>query len=119
MARSIKPDAARALLGEVFDLAEEDFRADVKIDLPEQANAAIERLFASETQAYREALVGCAVARILDPEIDIRLPATENGETAFSGRSLADHAITPFRCHAGTAEDHQVHHQIHHQITWQ
>jgi len=54
------------------------------------------RLFASETQAYREALVGCAVARILNQDVDIRLPATEDGDAAFSGRSLADNAVTPF-----------------------
>jgi SacI restriction endonuclease len=96
MARSIKPEAAKALLADVFEQAEEDFRAGVEIALTADVAAAIERLFVSETQAYREALVGCAVARILDPEIDIRLPATDDGETAFSGRSLADHAITPF-----------------------
>lgn len=96
MARSIKPEAAKALLAELFSQAEEDYRSGASLEIPEQVCSAIERLFASETQAYREALAGCAVARILDPEIDVRLPATDDGATAFSGRSLADHAITPF-----------------------
>lgn len=96
MARQIKPEAAKALLSEVYPLAENDFRDDAAVHLPHEIVAATERLFASPTQAYREALAGCAVARILDPEIDIRLPATEGGDSAFSGRSLADNAVTPF-----------------------
>ena len=101
MARQIKSKDADSLLSEVFPLAEDDFRDSAAINLSAEVVESTERLFASETQAYREALVGCAVARILDQEIDIRLPATEHGENAFSGRSLADKVVTPFmRGHA-------------------
>jgi hypothetical protein len=41
-------------------------------------------------------LIGCAIARVLDPPIDIRLPATDLGKNSFSGRSSADNAATPF-----------------------
>lgn len=96
MARSIDYGAADKLLAEEFDNAEDAFREDVKIEQPGDVVTNVERLFSSETQAYREALVGCALARVLDPEIDVRLPATEHGDNSFSGRSLADRVVTPF-----------------------
>lgn len=96
MPRKVKISDAMEVLRELFDSAEEDYREKAAVALPEHVVEATARLFVSETQAYREALVGCAVARILDREIDIRLPATADGENAFSGRSLADNAITPF-----------------------
>lgn len=96
MARQVKPTDATAILSELFPLAEDDYRDNVPIPVPKGVVAATSRLFDSSTQAYREALIGCAVARLADPEIDIRYPATEDGDNAFSGRSLADNAITPF-----------------------
>lgn len=53
-------------------------------------------LMRSSTQAYREALLGCIVARILNPDIDIHYPHTKLGENAFSGRGLDEHVINPF-----------------------
>jgi SacI restriction endonuclease len=92
----IKPTDALALMSELFPLAEDDFREQAAIDIPAHIASSTGRLFSSDTQAYREALVGCAIARILNAEIDIRLPSTESGKNAFSGRSLADNAVTPF-----------------------
>jgi SacI-like restriction endonuclease len=96
MPHRIRSSDAIALLTEVFPLAEDDYRENTAVNIPPAMVAATERLFVSETQAYREALVGCTVAHILDPAVDIRLPATEHGENAFSGRSLADKGVTPF-----------------------
>ncbi|HWY60935.1 MAG TPA: restriction endonuclease, SacI family [Rhizomicrobium sp.] len=96
MARQIDYDAANALLKGTFPLAEDDYRESSAIEVPEKICTATDVLFVSETQAYREALIGCAIARILDSEIDIRLPATEFGENSFSGRGLADRVVTPF-----------------------
>jgi hypothetical protein len=36
--------------------------------------AAYDRLFRSRTQAYREVLLGCIVAKLQEPAIDVRLP---------------------------------------------
>ncbi|MBF6559304.1 MAG: hypothetical protein IVW56_03355 [Candidatus Binataceae bacterium] len=83
-------------MAEVFPLAEDDYRENAAIKFSAPLVAATDCLFSSVTQAYREALVGCAIARIINQDIDIRLPATESGEDAFSGRSLADNAVTPF-----------------------
>ncbi len=96
MARQIDSKVAVELLAATFAAAEEDFNAKAVIGLPKKIVEVTERLFASETQAYREALIGCAVARILDPQIDIRLPATRHGDNSFSGRGLADRVISPF-----------------------
>jgi hypothetical protein len=96
MPHKIDRKAATALLAEVFQMAEDDFREGATVSVPTAAKASTERLFASKTRAYREALVGCVIAHILVPEIDIRLPATAHGEHAFSGRSLADYVVAPF-----------------------
>jgi hypothetical protein len=96
MPHQIKASEATELLRELFELAEEDHRESAAVALPENIVAATGRLFRSETQAYREALVGCAIARILNQDIDIRFPATADGEHTFSGRSLADNVVTPF-----------------------
>ncbi len=94
--RPVDIDTAKALLAETFELAESDHRDGAPVTIPSAIVAATERLFLSKTQAYRDALPSCAIARIIDPEIDIRLPATEYGENAFSGRSLAEKVVTPF-----------------------
>lgn len=96
MARQIKVQDAQELLEVTFALAEEAARENAEVTFSEDVILATDRLFSSVTQAYREALIGCAVARVIDPEIDIHLPATEDGDKAFSGRSLADNVITPF-----------------------
>jgi hypothetical protein len=94
--RPVDKNAARALLSATFERSESDHRDSAPISIPSAIVEATERLFLSETQAYRDALPSCVIARIIDPEIDIRLPATEYGEKAFSGRSLADNVVTPF-----------------------
>lgn len=85
MAHQIESWEAIAVLEGIFALAEDDYREQAPWHLPEGATPVIARLFASETQAYREALVGCAVAKILNPQIDIRYPATEHDPNSFSG----------------------------------
>jgi SacI-like restriction endonuclease len=94
--RPVDVGAARTLLSDAFELAESDHRDVAPVSVARDIVEATERLFLSETQAYRDALPSCVIARIVDPEIDIRLPATAYGEKAFSGRSLADKVVTPF-----------------------
>lgn len=53
-------------------------------------------LFESKTQAYREVLLGCILARLLNPKVDIRLPYVQQGERAYSGRTLDEKVINPF-----------------------
>ena len=56
----------------------------------------IERVFASSTQAYREVLVGCLLARWDNRDIDITSPYVNQGDKAFSGRALDERVVNPF-----------------------
>jgi hypothetical protein len=57
---------------------------------------ALDTVFESKTQAYREVLLGCVLTRMVDRAKDIRLPYARLGSTAFSGRSLDEQVINPF-----------------------
>lgn len=53
-------------------------------------------VFQSKTQSYREVLLGCAIAHLLDLSINIRLPYVKQGENSFNGRTLDENVINPF-----------------------
>src|SRR5271157_1327940 len=53
-------------------------------------------MFQSTTQAYREVLLGCSIARIQDRRINVRLPYINLGEGAFNGRTLDERVVNPF-----------------------
>ena len=59
-------------------------------------NENLDIVFKSGTKSFREVLLGCAIARYIDLLINIRLPYTEQGDNAFSGRSLDEKVINPF-----------------------
>lgn len=63
---------------------------------------ATDALFESGTQAFREALLGCVLAKLLNPEVDVRYPYVSLNENAYSGRSLDERVINPF------LQDHQI-----------
>jgi hypothetical protein len=65
----------------------------------EEVRAACEAVFRSATLAYREALLGCLLARIQQRSINIRLPYIKQGPDAFSARSLDANAVNPFLSH--------------------
>ncbi len=72
------------------------FSSGERVDLPERIRGAIDTLFRSNTQAFREGLVGCIIARFQDRTINIRLPYAKHGDTAYNGRSLDENAVNPF-----------------------
>ena len=94
MAFLIDADVAQDLLTAALQNAEDSFQQGVPP--ADRLNLAVEteRLFTSSTQAYREALVGCVVARVADERINIRHPATETSAESFFraklGRSGSD-----------------------------
>lgn len=96
MAYSVDSNEAREFLQEALDAAETAYQSGAPPSVSDDLAADIERLFTSSTQAYREALVGCVIARHVDGRINIRHPATETSDDAFSGRSLADQIVTPY-----------------------
>ena len=54
------------------------------------------RLFESSTQAYREVLLGCVLAKLQDSSIDITKPYVKQGGGAYNGRTLDERVIDPF-----------------------
>jgi SacI restriction endonuclease len=89
-------DAARDILTTEYEAAEELFREGREVALPDAIRDAIAGVFRSRTQAYREALVGCALARIQDQKINIRLPYVGQAPNAFNGRTLDERVVNPF-----------------------
>ena len=55
----------------------------------------LDTLFASATQAYREGLVGCVLARWCDRTIDVTKPYMKHGEHAYNGRTLDERVVNP------------------------
>lgn len=53
-------------------------------------------LFTSKTQAYREALLGCTLAKIIDPTVNVKRPYVGHGTDAFNGRTLDEEIVNPF-----------------------
>ena len=92
----INYDAATRLLEDVFARVEADFLQGLPPPaFSEEVRAALVAVFASRTQAYREVLVGCTIARIQDKKVNIRLPYVDQGADAFSGRSLDERVVNP------------------------
>lgn len=94
--RSLDYTKATNLIDEEFTVAEDQILQKIVPELDSPAKEASDRVFASNTQAYREVLLGCTIAKILDPFIDIRQPYVDQGANAFSGRSLDEKVINPF-----------------------
>jgi len=94
--RAIDYGPAAQLLTELFAEAEAAYQDQnpPPIDITLQETA--DRLFASATQSYREVLLGCGLARILDKSINIRLPYVNQGPEAFNGRTLDEQVVNPF-----------------------
>jgi len=55
-----------------------------------------DEVFRSRTQAYREVLLGCVLARIEDKAVDIHKPYMNQGPNAYNGRTLDERVINPF-----------------------
>jgi len=89
-------EGARAILHEQFREVENELLAGRTPTAPEATEEPFEVVFASKTQAYREALPGCYIARIQDRQINVRLPYINQGEGAFNGRTLDERVVNPF-----------------------
>jgi len=89
-------EKAGAILTELFAAAEEAFQENTTPAVETAIQDAADLLFASSTQSYREALIGCGLARILDQSINIRHPYMNQGADAFNGRTLDEKVVNPF-----------------------
>lgn len=87
---------ARDLLEKTFARAEAVLLDGKEPEVRGEIREACEMLFRSSTQAYREVLLGCTVVRLQDRSVNIRTPYTDQGDNAFSGRTLDEKVINPF-----------------------
>ena len=92
---AIDYDLAQTSLHERFEEAELLFLKGKTKDYDLGVSSHVENMFSSTTQAYREVLLGCVLARMQDQNINIRLPYISLGENAFSGRSLDERVVNP------------------------
>lgn len=88
-------EEAKETLASAFAEAEEDYRRNQIETVPGEVEAASATLFKSNTQAFREALVGCCLARIADDAIDISKPYVNQGRDAYNGRTLDEQVVNP------------------------
>lgn len=89
-------EAAASLLADLFAEAEARHLAGAPPSVSASAQAAAAIVFASSTQAYREVLLGCGLARLLDRTINIRHLYANQGSDAFNGRTLDERVVNPF-----------------------
>lgn len=93
---SIDHEAAREILEKSFANVESGYLRGRTVASPPDLEEAFDHIFDSSTQALREVLLGCALARILDTDVDIRRPYVDQAPNAFSGRSLDEGVVNPF-----------------------
>jgi hypothetical protein len=89
-------ETALQLLNQTFVESEDDLLRLPTPEIPEDLRDPFDLIFSSATQAYREGLVGCAIARIQDRSINIRLPYIKQGRNAYNGRTLDEKVVNPF-----------------------
>ncbi|WP_322496647.1 hypothetical protein [Chloroflexus sp.] len=80
-------------LEQMFRSAEELYLQQSIPDINPSLIPIADDLFKSPTKSYREALLGCSLAKLLNPAINIRHPYINHGDDAFNGRTMD---VNPF-----------------------
>jgi len=93
---AIDYEGARELLDDALAKAEKALLRKSPPEVLDAVRGNLDVIFRSRTQAYREALLGCTLARISDRKLDVRLPYIEQGAAAFNGRTLDEKVVNPF-----------------------
>lgn len=93
---ALDSERATELLAKLFAEAETAFLERQPPPVTPRIADAIAALFASGTQSYREALLGCGLARLLDASINVRRIYINQGADAFNGRTLDERVVNPF-----------------------
>lgn len=93
---SVDYDASRRVLEAEFARVESEslYGKDPKASPDTQAH--FDTIFRSRTQAYREVLLGCVLARLNDRRVDIHKPYVNLGKNAYNGRTLDEKVVNPF-----------------------
>jgi hypothetical protein len=88
--------AAKNLLEQGFIQVESQFLQGTYQQVDPSLISHFDTIFQSRTQAYREVLLGCVVARFQDRAIDIHKPYINQGPDAYNGRTLDERVVNPF-----------------------
>jgi hypothetical protein len=96
MGRKVDVRKAAASLDTEFQAALSLYLKGVRPYASREIASAIDTLFLSKTQSFREALLGCLLAKITDGQINVRLPYATQGKDAFQGRALDEMVVNPF-----------------------
>jgi hypothetical protein len=89
-------DSAAALLDQAFNDALSDHHSGAPVGkIPKAIQDATEALFKTSTASWREILIGVALLRALDPDVDIHLPRKDQG-SVVTGRTITERIVTPF-----------------------
>ena len=92
---AIDYEQAKVLLNNSYEKAAQELPATLTQYITDNKDA-LDTIFSSKTQSYREVLLGCAVARYQDRSCNIRHPYVKQGEDAFNGRALDEKTVNPF-----------------------
>lgn len=92
----IDDQQAAQQLEQMFKSAEELYLQQCIPDVNPSLIPIADDLFKSPTKSYREALLGCGLAKLLNPAINIRHPYINHGDDAFNGRTMDEKVINPF-----------------------
>lgn len=95
MAISIDYDHASERLNALFDTAETSLLAGEPRPQVLEIEAELDIIFSSNTQAFREALLGCFLAKLHDRAVDVHKPYVSQGDNAFNGRTLDERVVNP------------------------
>lgn len=89
-------ESASQLLRAAFDNAEKLIADGKTPSLDDALQPHLDKLFQTTTQAFREGLIGCILAKAVDKNIDVHLPYVKQGQNAYNGRELDQSVINPF-----------------------
>lgn len=93
---SLDYTAAADILQRSFDRVQRDYSAGQTHQLEQKVEAALTKIFQSKTSAFREAFLGCVLAKLTNSEINPKTAYIDFGPDAFSGRSLDERVVNPF-----------------------
>ena len=87
---------AKKILENSFKNAENAFLKKQTVLVSKNIETNCEIIFKSNTQAFREVLLGCCLVRILDQSLNVRLPYINLGVNSYNGRTLDEKVVNPF-----------------------
>jgi len=96
MAIKLDYDRAKLVLEDRYSKALSYYQEGSTPPVESAIGIALGVVFGSSTQAFREVLLGCALTRLLNRNVDIRAPYSDQGENAFSARTLDETTVNPF-----------------------